>query len=287
MKKWIVPALLLALLVALFAPAALSEEAEESNEGEVIVIDDLDELDDFGEDEDGENDAPEADEDCQPFIPEQVDRAIFGPDNRIRVYEPSVYPFSTIAYMEVRGSCNCSWTGTGFMIGRDRLLTAAHCLVCPRHSKWAKYIDFYFGYKGRKNYLYRYSGHWTARVGNMFRNHTYTTASDYGCVKFDKNVGSTTGWLGTWYGMSNARLESTGYVVAGYRGGALTYDTGYAKKIDGNLMGFTMDTLPGNSGGPVFTGDHYAVGIIIAQSAYRNTAHRLTSSVKRCVSLTR
>lgn len=247
--------------------------AEQGNEGIVHIINNW-ELP-------ADADVPDFPNEVSPFIPENMDKAIFGTDNRITVYNPSSYPYSAIAYMDVVGKCGCSWSGTGFMTDKDRLLTAAHCLVCPNHGSWAKYIDFYFGYKNHKNYLYHYNGSWTAWAGNVFKNHSYTTDGDFGCVKLSKNVGNTVGWFGTRWGVSDKKLESMYLYVAGYRDGMIRYDSGWVKAKNSTIFTYDMDDVPGNSGGPVFDSDNYAVGIIIAENYLGgyNIGYRLTDNV--------
>ena len=218
--------------------------------------------------------------DQEPFIPENLDRSIIGRDDRVTVNNPSSYPYSAIAYLEVTGKCGCSWTCSGFMVNKDRLLTAAHCLLCTDHSSWAKYIDFYFGYKNSRNYLYRYDGKWTAWAGNIFNNRKYTTDDDYGCVKFYKNVGDTTGWFGAHWDMPKSTMESKYLYVAGYRDSVLRYDSGWIDSVVGNEMYYKMDTVPGNSGGPIFTSDYLAVGINIASGGSANIGYLLTDTVR-------
>ena len=266
MKKRIVLTLICALLLM---PAAW---AEEDNEGTVIVIDDWTATEDA---------APEASTEEDPFVPDTVDRAVFNADGRVTVFNPAAYPYSAIAYMDIVGTCGDHWSGTGFMVGKNRLLTASHCLVCSDHSAWAKTIDFYFGYKSRRNYLYRYSGRWTAWAGNLFKDRSYTTQNDFGCIRLKKNVGDTTGWLGAYWNRPDSAIESDYLYVAGYRDGMLKYDSGWAKVLDDTHMSYTIDAVAGNSGGPVFTWDNYCVGIHIAESKRFNIGYRLTSAVKR------
>ena len=268
MKRKSLSALLCLLMLGMTVVPAW---AAEDNEGTVIVVDDWSAVSE-----------PEADDEpyeSDPFIPEEADKTVFGSDNRITVYQPSSYPFSAIAYMEVTGECGDTWTCTGFMVGKDRLLTAAHCLVCTKHSAWAKYINFYFGFKNYKNYLYCYRGAWTAWAGDLFSDRKYSINNDFGCVKFRQNVGDTVGWFGTWWDLPDNDVESKYMYVAGYRNGILRYDYGWVDAMDRSHLSYTMDTEPGNSGGPIFTTDYYAVGINIAGSDNKNSGFRLTREV--------
>ena len=311
MRKMLVIAMTLALLMDL--PAAFAEKntedlqnigsdllaepdsvyeinefesfADKSNEGTVNVIDDWK----VGQD------SVSGALDTEPFVPKDVDiadlgigeesgeDAIFGSDNRITVNQPSVYPYSTIAYMKVIGRCGDCWTGTGFMVGRDRLLTAAHVLVCSEHNAWAKNIDFYFGYKSDSDCRYHYRGKWTAWAGNVFKDHKYSIANDFGCVKLYQNVGDKVGWLGSYWSQNSSFLESNYMQVSGYRSGILRYDVGLVTVYDSSHLVYTIDTVCGNSGGPIFTSKYYAVGINIAHNSRFNIGHRLTGTVKNCL----
>ncbi|MCQ2457313.1 MAG: trypsin-like peptidase domain-containing protein [Clostridia bacterium] len=260
-------------LILFILPFAGSAEEAEDNSGEVII---MDEQTLTGEMSPGTE--------VQPFIPEDVeqDRTIFGYDDRVTVKNPKNYPFSAIAYMEVHAGCGCKWTGSGFMVGEDRLMTAAHCLVCSDHSEWADQITFYFGYKSKNNYACKYNSRWTAYVGNTFPNRSYTADYDYGCVKLEKKkVGNTVGWFGMRWNDSLSTLTDTYVYVAGYRDG-LKYDTGYINDADRNKLYYTMDTLPGTSGGPIFDSDDYAIGINIAQNDSYNTGYRINDDVLEC-----
>ena len=92
-------------------------------------------------------------EEYKPFIPDDLEKTVFGKDDSITVSNPASYPFSAIAYMEVTGKCGCDWTASGYMVGTDKMLTAAHCLFCTEHWEQAEKIIFYFGYKNRRNYM--------------------------------------------------------------------------------------------------------------------------------------
>lgn len=244
------------------------------------------------EDEGGEGTIEVADASVEPtgdavsvegFIPDDADKVIIGSDDRITVTKPGQYPFSTIAYMEVTGECGDQWVCTGFMVGKNCLLTAAHCMICPNHGKWAKKATFYFGFKSKSNCLYKYTGGWFGRAGTNFPNHRYDSealSNDWCYLILDKNVGEKTGWLG-FNCASDSEIRSHTYMVAGYRDYKLKYCWGNAEPYDSRVVGFTADDQPGNSGGPIFMTDNQAEAIIIAENETMqvNFGRRITSDI--------
>lgn len=99
----------------------------------------------------------------------------------------------TMAYMECYFTCGCSRVGTGTMIGRYGLVTAAHNLYCYMHGKQLNYCNFYFGAKPDGSYWYKYEGNFTYRAYNAFT-HGYNSQDDIGYVIFESPVGNYTGW---------------------------------------------------------------------------------------------
>ena len=220
---------------------------------------------------------------CEPFVPEGVEKGIIGTDNRVTVSNPAQWPYSAIAMLDVVGECGDKWQGTGFLVGDTGLfLTAAHCLVCTKHAKWAKNIKFCFGYKSSKNIYYKYTGRWDAWAGNIFSGREYSIQKDYAVVKIDKKVPKKVGYFGAYWADSDAAIQNYYSYVAGYRDGKLRYDSGFLQVLDSDHVQFMMDEVGGNSGGPIYTSDGYAIGIIIAETQDRygtvlhNIGYRLT-----------
>ena len=266
MKKLLSCILLLALILSAFS--AYAEEA--GGKGEWVFA---------GNDTASETVLAEL-EDVSPYIPEGMDKAIFGADNRITVNNPSTYPYSAIAYIKMKYKCGCNGTGTGFVAGTSStVFTAAHCVVCTDHGEWADELTFYFGYKNDRNYLYKYNSKWYAYAGNTYPNKSYSIDGDYAVIKLYSDVGEKTGWFGVRWNPSDSMVTSAYAYVAGYRDGILRYDQGFLSTGGQNHIRYTLDTLPGTSGGPVFTGDYYAIGINIASNSSYNTAYRTTSDV--------
>lgn len=98
-----------------------------------------------------------------------------------------------VAYLDARFTCGCQRGGTGTMVGRYGLITAAHNLYCPEHGKPLKTCDFYFGAVSRNSCWYRYDGRFNYTVYDTFQN-GYRAENDIGFVIFETPVGNETGW---------------------------------------------------------------------------------------------
>lgn len=224
-------------------------------------------------------------EPAHPFCPPDVmDKTIFGEDDRELVRNPQKYPYSAIAYLVVEASCGCDWTATGFMVSRDGMMTGAHCVVCSTHGGTATKITMFFGYESGKDYLYRYTGGTTYWYGTTFQNNdgSYSYSPhvnwDYAYLKLEKNVGDTTGWFGTKV-LSDYEVSGQVLEVAGFRNGYLRKGSGSVSVRNDYCIKYTIDTLPGNSGCPVFDEDYYVVAINVASNDSFNTARRITSDL--------
>ena len=213
------------------------------------------------------------------IIPEGMDRSVIGADNRITVDNTAVFPYCAIALMNVHMSCGHYLQGTGFMVGPNLLMTAGHCLCCTDHNGTADSIEFYFGYQSDYNYYYKYDGETSYWFGTYFNDgYTYDNMLwDYGYVKFPENIGYHTGAFGLTIA-PDKDLDGGLFQVAGYRDGMLKTDIGTTNVTNQYLFHHNADTLPGNSGCPVFDANYYVVGINVASSKNDdyNTARRVT-----------
>lgn len=215
-----------------------------------------------------------------PYVPEELEKTVFGSDDRTTIKNTNKFPYCAIAYLKVKGKCGCNWTGSGFMVGKSGMVTAAHCLVCKVHNQWVKGMTMYFGYRSDKNYLYRYNEQFTYWYGtNPYSTGRYSEVNDYAYIKLNKNVGDKVGNFGIRY----ARPSQDGqvYNLAGYRNGVLKESNGRVTVIDDKLLKYGIDTEPGNSGCPVFDDEYYAVGINVSQNDLYNFAHRFPADLVR------
>lgn len=175
-----------------------------------------------------------------------------------------------IAYMECKFTCGCSRGGSGAMIGRYGLITAAHNLYCHNHSQPLEYCNFYFGAKSPGSCWYQYSGKFTYRVYDNFAN-GYNSANDIGYVIFPKPVGEETGWYG-WMVGSDYDLNEEFMNM-------LTYDSTRHLQNIFEVQYVVTDTqvywdgwIEGAEGGPVYMsgedlGDYYVVAVYTSHSS--------------------
>ena len=281
MKKWFCLILSILFCIGLLLPAAAEEAgAEEDNTGEVYVVDPA-ELVEIVAGEDADS--------VEPSVPDDVQRYTFHGDSRVSVNVRD-FPFCAIAYIEAVGSCGDCWSGSGFVAGKygNTVITAAHCLVCPDHGKWAKELTFYFGYKNKKNYMHKYKGPWYAWVGNTFSNREYSYDGDWGVVKLkNENISSKVGGFGMYY-WKDSEVPSKLVYAAGYSDQSLQKDSGFMSVMDSNHFKYEIDQIEGDSGGPIFTKDGYAVGIIIGGTSRNgvplyNVGYRFTWDIANAI----
>ena len=216
----------------------------------------------------------------EPYIPENLENAVIGYDDRVLVLSTNTYPFSCIAYMEVEAKCGCSWTGTGFMVSKYTFMTASHCLNCVEHDQPYTNITCYFGYRSPKDYLYKVSGMFSSRWGKSTLGGNYVMDNDYAYLLFTKPVGDTTGWLG-YRVLSDSEANNEYFYAPGYRFGVMKFGMGDMIAYNDKLFIHYIDDEPGYSGGPICDEDFYAVGINIAEdnAGTYNIARRITDNL--------
>lgn len=214
----------------------------------------------------------------EPSIPETVEKTIFGADDRKVISNPKNWPYAPIAYLHVDMACGCSWSGTGFMVAYDCMMTNAHMLVCYIHNKPMTKMAMYFGFTSYKNYLYKYE----TTSDPFWYNAKFFTGNggvkpgyDYGYMRVPKSVGQKTGHFGL-KPMSDQDLKATWMELAGYRDDVLRSGKGYPTGCTSTEVWYKMDAQPGNSGSPVFDADGYVLAVHSAEDSNKNYGCRIT-----------
>lgn len=118
-----------------------------------------------------------------------------GNGSRLEV-DARAYPWSPIGRLNAGGRGHC----TGFMIGEDKLLTAAHCLYDTVTGRWRGPGELHFiGAYQREDYSlhspvesYEVSDEFSPKQAAAPEN----AASDWAIVKLREPLGRRTGWYG-------------------------------------------------------------------------------------------
>ena len=172
--------------------------------------------------------------------------SIIGADNRIQVTATTSFPNSAVVLIERNGGLWC----TGWMVGKDTLLSAGHC-VTDGAGTWYGGLTFLPGSNGGTAPF----GTCTARTIYAFSAWAFSADANYDAsiVKLNCTVGYSTGWFGTWWQSASPNGLST--VVQGYPGDKPStqweaFDSVRSSTAD--RLSYQNDTTGGESGSPVW-----------------------------------
>lgn len=202
--------------------------------------------------------------------------SIIGTDDRTLVTDTSQYPYTCVARLTITYTNGNVGYGSGCMISKRLLATAGHCLIDDDGSH-AQIIKAEFGLNGSycfytttdvSTYIY-YGGY-----------NGYNSATDYGFVYFNSNVGNITGSFGVNTAISvNDTIHTAGY-PGDLSSGQCMYETsGTVSYVDVNILHFDLDVMGGQSGSPLYiigTDDNpYLVGMVSGSTDEYNVGRRL------------
>jgi glutamyl endopeptidase len=177
--------------------------------------------------------------------------SVIGPDDRVQESSPASFPWGAIAHLETnQGGC------TGFMLSRDVLVTAGHCVHW--NGSW---VTSYTVTPGRNGFNPPPFGTCSGGIADVWTTSSwingYPSDQDYGLVKLPCDLGNSTGWFGWWY-HTGENLVNQFFYVEGYPGdksyGTMWWDGDTTYSQTANKLWYWIDTAGGQSGSPVY---HY------------------------------
>lgn len=169
-------------------------------------------------------------------------------DSRME-HKTGLYPNRAIGLITRNGAHHC----TGWLISRNTVATAGHCVHQGRGGTWYDRTTMRF-WPGRDGASAPYGSCGVTRLHSVTgwtlssnRNH------DYGAMRLDCTVGDRVGWFGM-YVLSGPRNEPA--MVTGYPGDKPQTQWNSSDKVRGStsrLLYYRADTFGGNSGSPVWS----------------------------------
>jgi len=177
-------------------------------------------------------------------------KTVIPPDGRVQEAAPASFPWGAIAHLETnQGGC------TGFMLSRDVLVTAGHCV--HHNGSWVTSYTVTPGRTGASAPFGQCGGGindvWT--TSNWISG--YPSDYDFGLVKLTCDIGYSTGWFGWWYN-TGENLANQYFYVEGYPAdkpyGTMWWDGDYTYSQSANKLWYWVDTFNGQSGSPLY---HY------------------------------
>lgn len=189
-------------------------------------------------------------------------------DKRSLVRSPSSYPWSVHGYVEASfPEKGFHKRGTGTLVDKSTVLTAAHCFYHKELDASGKYvytpateITFYSGMQAG-----RYT--WNGKAIKTMVHPEYLNNDenfDFGVIQLDEKIGERYGWASI-VALDDVDLFSLNVNVTGYPGykGAIdflrkkaSYDmytmSGKIEVVDKHIIRYFIDTSGGQSGGVVW-----------------------------------
>jgi glutamyl endopeptidase len=175
--------------------------------------------------------------------------SVIGGDDRVREGVPGDYPWRSIVYLSTnQGQC------TGFMLSRDVVVTAGHCVY---EGGW---VTSYTAVPGKNGGSQPY-GSCSGGINDVWTTSNWISTGsadyDYGLVKLTCDIGNTVGWFGWWYNTGET-LTGQYLYVEGYPGdkpyATMWWDGDPISSQSATRLSYQIDTYNGQSGSPLY---HY------------------------------
>jgi V8-like Glu-specific endopeptidase len=204
---------------------------------------------------------------------------------RIGVSDTSFFPHSAIAKLRLLdGQGRLLGEGSGFYVGRNKLVTAGHCLVNDDGSR-VRGVEVIPGLHGKKEPF----GGGSVGIGGLHPHAKYNPAPAHYDPSFDIGViiGAPDAPHGAFFEMEELRMSpQTGIITCGYAAVGVDplvqhMDVDTIRDVPNGTFTYAAQVREGSSGGPVFYAlDEQTIRVVglnvTAFDAHQNQGLRLT-----------
>ena len=214
-------------------------------------------------------------------------RGIIGQDDRDPVTNVSESPYCKVVKMKMtfeneQGQV-ANTQGTGFILGPNLVMTAAHVIIYPDYGFWPVECKVYTEYLNDSTYEEESSVIEYIIHKEMYDQSTNRTNYDWAILRTDTDIGNRQGWFGYGFHYTIADFEDTEIITVGFPGdlptnpsamyvceGTITScPTKYLAYLDADVMG-------NQSGSPVYDADQIVWAVVNASSSAYNVSQKIT-----------
>jgi glutamyl endopeptidase len=177
-------------------------------------------------------------------------KGIVGTDDRVQVTNTSIGPWCNTVKLLITAGNGGSYVGSGFMIGPNSVATSGHCVYDSTTGGWASSITVIPALNGTTQPFGSATSYYLECGGDWYN---YTdNQDDWGIIRINANLGSSTGWLGLrWQSSSynGTTVNAVGYPASD--GTHMYYGSGTVNTSSARTLSGDWDLTGGQSGGPV------------------------------------
>jgi len=212
-----------------------------------------------------------------------ITESVVGYDDRTRITSTDEYPWCMICYLELKFPDGATGIGTGWLIGKNKVMTAGHCVFNQLHGGWADSIKVIPGNSVENPELGRSDfapyGEFEAVVMQTTEEWVSDTniTFDVGVIHIDKPIADELGNFGIQISNDGSDLVTKYVRVAGYPlrqhprneddtmstrtvGGQMWTNSDVVVDVQDGRIKYQLDTTGGQSGAPVVLLDDTSQG---------------------------
>ena len=210
---------------------------------------------------------------------------IIGRDDRQPVPDAGQPPWCLVCHLLIEDSQGRTHTGTGWLAGPFTVFTAGHNLLYRRVGHQARRVWVVPGRQGAQAPLgifesTQFDVHPQWRAGD-------SAEVDVGVVWLPPSAGPAKGWFGFSAQpdpvLQGLAVRSSGYPDDRLPFGSQWFTDSQIHRVQPQMLAYGLDTLPGQSGSPVFaldaSGRAVAVGVHVYGAGHENLGVRISRPI--------